>query len=77
MEDQLRTLISQVLGIDPDKVQPQLRRAETGNWDSLTHLRLMAILEAHFGVTLGMDDIARLQTPAEIQEAIERSRRAP
>jgi acyl carrier protein len=76
MDEQLRTLIADVLGIDAQEVHPGMQRSQTGTWDSLGHLRLITALERHFGVALRMEEIERIHTPAELQEAIERHRGA-
>jgi acyl carrier protein len=74
MEERLRTLIAEILDIAPDEIQPQMRRADTASWDSLSHLRLITAFEDRFGIALTMDEIERIQTPAELQAALDQRR---
>jgi acyl carrier protein len=71
MEERLRTLIAEILDLNPDEVLPQTRRADTATWDSLNHLRLITAFEDRFAVALTMDEIERIQTPAELQAALD------
>jgi acyl carrier protein len=71
ISDQLRLLVADILGLAPDQVTAQMRRDSTPTWDSLNHLLLVSAVETEFHVSLSMNEIARLQTPLELQRAIE------
>lgn len=71
MNERLREVLSEVLDLPPSQVTPELRRADTGTWDSINHLRLITMLETEFGASFTMDEIARAQSPADLQQVIE------
>lgn len=71
MDERLQSLIAEVLEISPGDVVPDLERADTEQWDSLNHLRLIAALEEEFGVRLTMDQIAAVHTVRELQQFID------
>ena len=76
INDQLRLLVAEILGIAPEQVTAQMRRDATPAWDSLNHLLLVVAVECEFHVWLSMDEIVRLQTPLELQRAIESGRQS-
>lgn len=71
MNQRLRILIAEMLDLQPDEIQPKLRRADTDAWDSVNHLRLITAVESEFGTTFTMDEIAQLQTPGDLQRVID------
>jgi acyl carrier protein len=71
MNERLRDVLAEVLELAPVQVTPNLRRADTGAWDSLAHLRLITMLEAEFGASFTLDEIASVQTPADLERVIE------
>jgi acyl carrier protein len=72
MEQRLRALIAEILDLPADAIQPDMRRSETEAWDSLSHLRLVTAIEETFGAKFTMDEIAQIQTPAELQSVLDR-----
>jgi acyl carrier protein len=71
MNERLRLLLAELLDVPADEVTPEMRRADTQAWDSLNHLRLITAVETEFGANFTMDQIAQLQTPAELQRIID------
>ncbi|MFO7277501.1 MAG: acyl carrier protein [Pseudomonadota bacterium] len=71
VEDRLRNVIAEILDMHPDEVTPDMVRRECAAWDSMNHLRIITAVEHEFGVTLAMDEIERVQTPAELQRMID------
>lgn len=77
MNERLRILMAEMLDLQPADVTPAMRRAETQNWDSLNHLRLITAIETEFATSFTMDEIAQLQTPGDLQRIIEQRQRPP
>jgi acyl carrier protein len=71
MNERLREILSEMLDLPPADIRPDLRRSEVDAWDSLNHLRLITAIESEFSTTFTMDQIADLQTPADLQRVIE------
>lgn len=75
MNERLRVLMAEMLDLPPDEVQLEMRRADTDAWDSLNHLRLITAIESEFDTVFTMDEIAALQTPADLQRIIDSGHR--
>ena len=75
MNERLRVLMAEMLDLPPDEVQLEMRRADTDAWDSLNHLRLITAIESEFDTVFTMDEIAALQTPADLQRIIDSGQR--
>jgi acyl carrier protein len=71
MNEQLQSLIADILDIPVGEVVPDLMRADTEQWDSLNHLRLMTAFEEEFGIRLTMQEIADIQSPRQLQAFID------
>jgi acyl carrier protein len=57
MEQKLRDIFSQSLGIDPSKVVDSLRYAESPQWDSIAHMSLIASIEEGFDIMIDAEDV--------------------
>lgn len=58
--ERIRMIVSDVLEIDPERVQEGSQQADLAEWDSLAQLRLVTALEQEFGVRPTMREIAEL-----------------
>lgn len=58
--ERIRLIVSDVLEIDPERVQEGSQQADLAEWDSLAQLRLVTALEQEFGVRPTMREIAEL-----------------
>jgi acyl carrier protein len=67
----LRGLIADILNVPPADVRADMRREDTGAWDSMGHLRLITAVEGAFDVHLTMDEIAAIGSPLELQRIIQ------
>jgi acyl carrier protein len=60
LEDRVRRVVSEVLGMPLAKVTVATSRDDVESWDSLNVVNLMIALEAEFGVTLAVDEAVDL-----------------
>jgi acyl carrier protein len=67
----LRLLIAEMLDLRESDITAETSRAQTESWDSLNHLQLITAVESRFGITLGMDEIAAIQTVGDLERAVE------
>jgi len=66
--DKLRDIIALTFGVPAEGVTPATTRDDIPAWDSVEHLNLMLALEDAFGLTLDIDDMARLTSvPAMLE----------
>ena len=75
MNVKLKALVSDILGIDLERIEPTLSRHVVDNWDSLNHLRLISAFEEEFAVTLTMDEIQEISTIGDLCEVLKRNAR--
>ena len=71
MNQRLQTLIADVLDLQSSEIGPDLRRADTAEWDSLNHLRLVTALEEEFGVRLTLDQIVQIQSVGQLDQILQ------
>lgn len=66
MNEQLKAIFVDTLGLDELSVTPQLSREAEPAWDSLNHLRLITAVEEAFGLRLSMAEIQEITTAADL-----------
>ncbi len=64
--DQLRIIVAEILGIDPDEVTEQSGVDHTEDWDSMRHLMIMMEVEQQFGHQFSPDDLSEVRTISAI-----------
>jgi acyl carrier protein len=70
MHSRVRTVVAEILGIDPASFGDDTRRDEFESWDSMNHLRLVTAVESTFGVRLTMEEIEALQSPRNLEDLV-------
>jgi acyl carrier protein len=50
LEDRVKTVLSEVFGIEPDEIGPDTSTDTVERWDSLQHLSVVLALEEEFGI---------------------------
>jgi len=66
MEKRLASILADVFRLKESEIHPGLKKADVGTWDSLKQMDLVISLEREYGVTLGIADIVRLTSVADI-----------
>ncbi|MGA2541411.1 MAG: acyl carrier protein [Verrucomicrobiota bacterium] len=61
--------------LEVDEVHPDDVLQEFENWDSLTVLSVLAMLDANHGVNLTAGELRQMKTAAELAAAVESRRR--
>ena len=57
MEEKLREVFSQVLGMDASQVTAELQYAVAEGWDSVAHMSLIAAIEEAFDIMIDAEDV--------------------
>ncbi len=70
MNEQLRSILADTLGLDLDTVTSSLSRESEVAWDSLNHLRLITAVEETFDVKLSMAEIQGITNVAELADCV-------
>ena len=66
-------LISKVLGLRTVRHDTSIHN--TLEWDSLAHLKMLDVLESHFGCQLDLEEVSEVQCVRDWIEVIDRHRR--
>ena len=71
MADKLKSIIADVLRISSEEIADDLTMKQTSAWDSLKHMELVVALEQEFGTEFTFEEIATMQSVADIKIVIE------
>ena len=64
--------LAEILEVDEVKTEDKLREFE--NWDSLTILSVIAMLDASFGINMTAKNLQKIETVGELATLIDRHR---
>lgn len=70
IEEQLRHIISEQLGVDESQVTPSASFEEDLNADSLDLVELIMSLEEHFGIEIPEEEAEKIQTVGDAIEYV-------
>ncbi len=70
MQEKAKTVLADVLRIDPKRVDAGLSRDNCPEWDSLKHITLVMALEEEFGVTFEVDEIESMQSFGDVMRIL-------
>ncbi len=70
----LKDIVSRVLNIDITKVNDELSRNNTEDWDSFNHLLLISEIEKETGVKFTISEVEKIKTFKELREIISSKR---
>jgi acyl carrier protein len=69
--EQVKKIIVDLLGVDPNKVTPDARFREDLEADSLDLVELIMAFEEEFGETISDEDAQQIKTVGQVVEYIE------
>ncbi len=69
---ELTPLFQDVFDDDDVVVTPELTAADVDEWDSLSHIRLVVAIEAHYGISFSSAEMAGLRNVGELAAVIAR-----
>ena len=70
IDERLRTILADVLGLDPDAVTDATAAGEVKAWDSVRHLQLVLAIEGDFDLAFDPEEIPTLTSAGAIQQAL-------
>lgn len=62
MEDKIRKIMADLLGVDPKKITDETSPDNLEAWDSLKQMSLVVSLEEEFGIEFTDDQIAEMMS---------------
>ncbi|WP_019153821.1 acyl carrier protein [Robertmurraya massiliosenegalensis] len=69
-EEKLRSIFSEVLGIDKTQVTDELTYNTISEWDSVGHMALIAEIDDQFNTMLDTDDVLEMSSFAKAKEIL-------
>ena len=74
MDDELRAVFSEVLGINPEQISPEMSPTTEPKWDSLATASLIAAIEKQFDLVLGFDELMEFTTYESMSNILSKRR---
>ena len=71
MQDEVKAIMADVLGIDPSSIDDTSSTDTIETWDSLAHINLVSALEQNFNVKLEVSEIETMISFSAIIETLE------
>ncbi|HEY0837644.1 MAG TPA: acyl carrier protein [Azospirillum sp.] len=71
--DPLCEIVADLLDLSVESVTDDLTPEDAPLWDSLTNLKLVTAVEAHFGVRFSMDEILSIRSVGTLRALVARS----
>jgi acyl carrier protein len=68
--DPLHQLFAEALNLPPGEVNEQLTYRSVPQWDSISHMALIAALESKYNVLLETEDVLELSSPGKAREIL-------
>ena len=69
-EEELFSLIAQILGIEKSQIKDDLARDSIDEWDSFNHLMLISEIEKEIGTKLTAEEIESIKTIKDLKELV-------
>lgn len=68
VDDAITEIMARVLKLAPDRITDASDVANTPNWDSTNHMRIVLAIEEKFGIEFSDDDIISMTTVVKMRE---------
>lgn len=52
------------------ELRPEMTAADVARWDSLTHVEMIAAVEAHFGVRFKLKDVTKMKNVGDLIDVL-------
>jgi acyl carrier protein len=66
----LEQVFATALSIDLARVRDDLKYGSTAEWDSLSHMALVAAIEKNYGIMLDVDDVIDMSSVEKAREIL-------
>lgn len=73
MKDKLISVLREALEMESDPIEAGDNFREYANWDSLSQLTLIALLDEHFGVSIPTSSFKELNTVQDLLSYVEKN----
>lgn len=70
MEDKLRDVFAESLGISASSIDDSLEYGRTPQWDSVAHMALIAAIETAFDIMIETEDVIDMSSFAKAKQIL-------
>jgi acyl carrier protein len=70
MEQQIKRILADFLGLDPESIDDSIAMENTEAWDSLAHLNICVALEQEFQVSFAPQEMESMTSYYDIQQVL-------
>jgi acyl carrier protein len=70
VQQRIKAVFAEIFQIDPATLPPTASPADVQGWDSFGHLALVEALQSEFRIQFEVEDIARMDTLAAIEQIV-------
>jgi acyl carrier protein len=70
----LETIVAETLNIKPSRVNDELLRDKSPEWDSFNHLLLISEIEKKLKITFTIQEVSSIQTFDDLKRLVEKKR---
>ena len=71
MEDRIKQIMGDTLGVDPEQVEDTAAMDNTDGWDSFAHINLCLALEQEFQIVLDVDEMESMISFFDIVDVVQ------
>ena len=71
--DDLRALVSEVLGYEIEELKPEMTAHDVDGWDSLSHVKILYECELKWNIRLSLEELSSLENIGDLVKIIEKS----
>jgi len=68
--ERFRGVLGEILGLDPARVDDATSPQTVKQWNSMTHMKLVARLEQEFGLRLAVRDVIRVKNAGDFRRLL-------
>lgn len=68
----IKKIFSEALGLPEEQISDELAYNTIPEWDSISHMSLIAAIDSEYGVALDTEDIIGLSSVAKSREILEK-----
>ncbi|AVZ84743.1 acyl carrier protein [Acinetobacter sp. WCHA45] len=70
MDSKLQKIFAETIGISIDKIADDLKYSSIPEWDSITHMTLIAVIEQEFDIMIDAEDVIDMNSFAKAKEIV-------
>ena len=71
--EELRGIVSDVLGSEVIELKPEMTAQDVDGWDSMSHVKILYACELKWNIRLSLEELSSLENIGDLVEIIENS----